>query len=143
MLTNGWRRYVRVGAPRQAVGLPWLIVTDKPPPDPVGVLRVATDDLLRVLFNVRGRPNGHEEVNDALLGFTRRAQPIQHALAELAAADADGALASALAHLRRAFGHLAVDDLEAGRSELAAARGLLAPLTVAADSARRAARGDN
>jgi hypothetical protein len=119
-----------------------LIVTDKPLQDPVGVLRVATDDLLRVLFAVRGRPHGHEEVNDALLGFTRRAEPIQHALAERAAADSNGALATALAHLRRAFGHLAVDDLDAGRSELAAARGLLAPLTPATEFGH-GNRGDN
>lgn len=91
------------------------------------MLRRAVDDLLHVLSVADHGRQGREEVNDALVGFTRRAQPIQQPLAELAAAEG-GALAGALAHLRRAFGHLAVDDLEAGRSEVAAARGLLAPL---------------
>jgi hypothetical protein len=98
------------------------------PPDAVRVLRGAVDDLLRVLTVADHGSEGREAVNDALLGFTRRAEPIQYRLAELAARE-DGAVAGALAHLRRAFGHLAVDELEAGRSEVAAARGLLAPLT--------------
>jgi hypothetical protein len=104
-------------------------VTDTPPtpPDPVRVLRVAVDDLLRVLSVADHGRDGREAVNDALLGFTRRARPIQDRLAQLAAAEG-GAVAGALAHLRRAFGHLAIDDLDAGYREVAAARGLLAPL---------------
>ncbi|MCS7482016.1 hypothetical protein ACFFQW_02750 [Umezawaea endophytica] len=98
--------------------------------NPVEVLGAALDAAvspLRHLDDPTGpRPVPGEAVNRVLRVFVGTTKPVQAQLAALAHADPHGAVAKALLHVRRAFGHFCADDgLAEGRAELLAARACL------------------
>ncbi|MET1071018.1 MAG: hypothetical protein ABWY11_00075 [Umezawaea sp.] len=98
--------------------------------DPVAVLRTAVRVASAPLFRLndvpaqRPSPVEGEAVNRALGAFVATARPVQAQLAALISADPSGPVATAVNHVRLAFGHVGSDEsrLDAACAELDAAR---------------------
>ncbi|PRY40569.1 hypothetical protein [Umezawaea tangerina] len=98
--------------------------------DPVAVLRTAVQVASAPLFRLNDQPSRRpspvvgEAVNRALGAFVATARPVQAQLAALISADPLGPVATAVNHVRLAFGHFGTDEdrLDAACAELDAAR---------------------
>jgi hypothetical protein len=93
--------------------------------DPVGVLRSAVESALRQVLGAGAAPDPCSVVDQAMVDFARRVTAVQDELADLAAREPLGEVATARRHLGTAFGHFSNGLLAEGRAELITARAVL------------------
>jgi hypothetical protein len=93
--------------------------------DPVVVLRSAVESALRQVLGACAAPDPCAVIDEAMVDFAGRVTAVRGELAELAAREPLGGVATARRHLGAAFGHFGNGSTAEGRAELITARALL------------------